>query len=198
MLVAPLLAPRRDAQLFDLAAAPGGKACHLAELLDGTGCVHAFDRSPKRLARVRDNAARLGLDNIDVAEADVGRLDLQPADGVLLDAPCTGLGVLARRPDLRWRKRPQDLLRLQALQLELLETAAALTAPGAPLVYCVCSFEPEETMEVAARFSTLHPEMLPDDAGMPETLHAGPGLRYFLPQAHGLDGGFVARWRKSR
>jgi 16S rRNA (cytosine967-C5)-methyltransferase len=126
----------------------------------------------------------------------VRRLVLEPAAGVLLDAPCSGLGVLARRPDLRWRKTSADVLRLAALQSELLASAARSVAPGGLLVYSVCSFEPEETVEVAARFAAAHPEFEPADSGMPETLRAGPGLRYFLPQLHGMDGGFVARWRR--
>jgi 16S rRNA (cytosine967-C5)-methyltransferase len=197
MLVAPLLRPQPGQDLIDLAAAPGGKAGHLAELLDGTGCVRAFDRTPAKVDKVRENAVRLGLENIVAAQADARRLQAAPADGVLLDAPCSGLGVLSRRPDLRWRKSPEDLRRLQVLQLELLEAAARHVRPGGVLVYSVCSFEPEETLAVAERFAPLHPELRPDDDGLPPALRAAPGVLYFLPQQHGIDGGFVARWRRT-
>lgn len=197
MLVAPLLRPGPGQDLIDLAAAPGGKAGHLAELLDGTGCVRAYDRTAVKLARVHQNAVRLGLGNLLPAQADARTLQAAPADGVLLDAPCSGLGVLGRRPDLRWRKSPGDLPRLQALQLELLEAAARHVRPGGVLVYSVCSFEPEETLAVAERFAAGHPEMQPDDADLPPALRAGPGVLYFFPQRHGIDGGFAARWRRT-
>jgi 16S rRNA (cytosine967-C5)-methyltransferase len=196
-LVAPLLGPQPGQRLLDLAAAPGGKACHLAERLAGTGVVCAFDKSAAKLEKVRANAVRLGLENIVTGHADLRELRLEPADGVLLDAPCSGLGVLARRPDLRWRKRPEDLPRLQTLQLELLEAAATLVRPGGLLVYSVCSFEPEETSEVQASFTARHPEMRPDDGGLPQELRAAPGVLYLFPHAHGTDGGFAARWRRA-
>ena len=196
MLVAPLLEPRPGSTLLDVAAAPGGKACHLAELQGGVGAVFAYDRSAAKLAALRDNVVRLGLGNVVVDRADARTLERPAADGVLLDAPCSGLGVLARRPDLRWRKRPDDLPRLGALQSELLEAAARLVRPGGLLVYSVCSFEPEETETVVARFAAAHPEFQLDDPGLPEALRGGPGLLYFYPHRHGLDGGFAARWRR--
>lgn len=197
MLVAPLLAPEPGERILDLAAAPGGKACHLAELMDGTGSVYAYDRTAAKLARVRENARRLGLENVIAAEADSRTLRTPQARAVLLDAPCSGLGVLARRPDLRWRKGPADLPRLAAMQLELLGAASRLVEPGGLLVYSVCSFEPEETLAVAQQFGAEHPGFEPADAGLPAALRTAPGILYFLPQAHGMDGGFVARWRRS-
>jgi 16S rRNA (cytosine967-C5)-methyltransferase len=196
MLVAPLLDPQPGESVVDLAAAPGGKACHLAELRRDTGTVLAFDRNPNRLERVRENAARLGLQSVVAARADARRLAARPSDGVLLDAPCSGLGVLGRRPDLRWRKRPADLPRLAKLQRDLLDAACRHVRPGGRLVYSVCSFEPEETVEVAAGFSAAHPDLEPDDVESTEALRAGPGFLYFLPHRDGTDGGFAARWRR--
>jgi len=115
---------------------------------------------------------------------------------VLVDAPCSGLGVLARRPDLRWRKQAADLPRLAGLQLGLLRAAARLVEPGGCLVYSVCSFEPEETTDVARQFAAMHPDFVPADAGLPAALRTAPGILYFLPHEHGLDGGFAARWRR--
>jgi 16S rRNA (cytosine967-C5)-methyltransferase len=196
MLVAPLLEPRPGARILDLAAAPGGKACHAAELLAGSGVVVAYDRTEAKLGRVRDNARRLGLTNVVAVRADSRELRGEPASAVLLDAPCSGLGVLARRPDLRWRKGAADLPRLAAMQYALLAAAARHVEAGGLLVYSVCSFEPEETMEVARRFELAHPEFVPEDAGLPPALRTAPGILYFLPQVHGMDGGFVARWRR--
>jgi 16S rRNA (cytosine967-C5)-methyltransferase len=196
MLVAPLLEPRAGLRLLDLAAAPGGKACHLGELLGGGGVVAAFDRTARKLERLRENVLRLGLENVLVAEADARELRTEPADGVLLDAPCSGLGVLSRRPDSRWRKRLEDLPRLQALQLELLAVAARHVRPGGVLVYSVCSFEPEETSDVVEKFGAGHHGMRLDSGPAPSALRTAPGILYFLPQRHGLDGGFAARWRR--
>jgi 16S rRNA (cytosine967-C5)-methyltransferase len=196
-LVAPLLAAPPGGRVLDLCAAPGGKACHAAELLGPATVVAAYDRNPAKLARVRDNAARLGLANIVAAIADARTLRTEPADAVLVDAPCSGLGVLARRPDARWRKQPHDLVRLQAMQIELLLNAARHVRPAGTLVYSVCSFEPEETTDVVRAFAAALPGFRPDDQGFLESLQAGPGFLYCLPQRHGTDGGFVARWRRS-
>lgn len=195
-LVAPLVLAAGAASALDLAAAPGGKACHLGELLGPQGPVRAFDRTPAKVARIRANASRLGLENVHAEVGDARRLATAPSPAVLLDAPCSGLGVLARRPDLRWRKTETDLQRLQALQIELLTAARERVAPGGRLVYSVCSFEPEETTEVVARFAGT-PGFTPDDTGIPEGLRAGPGILYCLPHRDGIDGGFVACWRKS-
>jgi 16S rRNA (cytosine967-C5)-methyltransferase len=194
-LVAPALAPQAGETVVDVAAAPGGKSCHLAEIVGDQGRVLAFDRTEARVQRVRDNAARLGLENVVAAVGDARRLHVDPADGVLVDAPCSGLGVLARRPDLRWRKQPEDLERLGRLQSTLLAAAARYVRPGGRLVYSVCTFEPEETSAVGERFTAAHPEFTPDDDdGL--VLRSGPGISYSFPQRHGIDGGFVARWRR--
>ena len=178
---------------LDLAAAPGGKACHLAEVVGPTGGVLALDVSESKAGRIRENALRLGLDHVAVAVGDARHITLQPADGVLLDAPCSGLGVLARRPDARWRKREPDLPRLQRLQCELLAAAAKRVRPGGTLVYSVCSFEPEETTQVVERFAATHPGFV---GAASESLHAGPDVLYLLPHEHGVDGAFAARWRR--
>ncbi len=196
-MVGLVVAAGREERVLDLAAAPGGKACHMGEAMDDTGIVGAFDRTDDKVARIRDNAARLGLTNVTATVADGRRVRTEPADAVLLDAPCSGLGVLARRPDLRWRKQPEDLPRLAALQSALLENAAAHVRPGGRLIYSVCSFEPEETSGVTAQFAARHPEFEPDDVDVPESLRSGPGILYCLPQRHGVDGGFVARWRRT-
>jgi 16S rRNA (cytosine967-C5)-methyltransferase len=177
---------------IDLAAAPGGKACHLAEAVGPSGRVLALDVSESKAGRIRENAVRLGLDHVAVAVGDARHVTLQPADGVLLDAPCSGRGVLARRADARWRKREADLPRLQRLQGELLAAAAKRVRPGGTLVYSVCSFEPEETAQVTERFAATHPGFV----AASESLHGGPDVLYLLPHEHGVDGAFAARWRR--
>ncbi|HZM16825.1 MAG TPA: hypothetical protein VFE28_12565, partial [Candidatus Krumholzibacteria bacterium] len=100
-------------------------------------------------------------------------------------------------PDARWRKQPGDPARLAALQAELLEAAAVHVRPGGLLVYSVCSFEPEETEAVASAFSAQHPEFALESGPAAPELRSGPGILYLLPQRHGVDGGFVARWRRA-
>lgn len=196
MLVTLALGLEAGMEVLDVAAAPGGKTGHAAECLADRGRVRAFDRTLGKIERIRANARRLGLQCIEAAVGDARRLPVGPdaADAVLVDAPCSGLGVLARRPDLRWRKEEADLARLGDLQLEMLAAAARHVRPGGRLVYSVCSFEPEETTAVAARFTAAFPGFVPHDDGL--VLRSGPGISYFLPQEHGTDGGFVALWRR--
>jgi 16S rRNA (cytosine967-C5)-methyltransferase len=196
VLVALEASPRPGERWLDLAAAPGGKACHLAELVGESGQVLAFDVTPTKVRRIRDNAARLGLAHLLAAEADARRVQAPECDGVLVDAPCSGLGVLSRRPDARWRKRPADLERLPGLQLALLEAGLRHVRPGGVLVYSVCSFEPEETTAIVERFGNAHPEVRLESGAGSAALRIEPGILYFLPQRHGIDGGFVARWRR--
>ena len=131
--------------LFDMCAAPGTKVSHVAELAPAAQCF-AADRTYARMKRVREMIARLGCENLHALVAD-GR---RPPFGaifarVLLDAPCTGLGVLRRRPDARWLRSPGDVRDAARLQTELLDAAAALVKPGGVLIYSTCSLEPEET-----------------------------------------------------
>ena len=196
-LVVEEAGPAAGETWLDLAAAPGGKACHLAERVGNGGRVLAFDTTAAKVERLRANAARLGLAHLLAAVGEARSLRLPAAHGVLLDAPCSGLGVLARRPDARWRKQPGDPARLAVLQAELLEAAAAPVRPGGLLVYSVCSFEPEETEAVASAFSRAHPEFALESGAAPAELRSGPGILYLLPQRHGVDGGFVARWRRA-
>jgi len=127
-------------RVADLCAAPGGKTAQLA----ATGAhVTAVDRSPARLARLRENLARLGL-AAETVEADVLEWQAEPFDAVLLDAPCSSTGTIRRHPDIPWLKREADVAAMASLQARLLDKAVALTRPGGALVYCTCSLEPEE------------------------------------------------------
>jgi 16S rRNA (cytosine967-C5)-methyltransferase len=180
----------------DVAASPGGKTGCLAESLGDTGRVLAFDVSHRKVTRLAALPARLGFDTVHVLQGDGRQLPLRQVDGVLLDAPCSGLGVLARRPDARWRKQPGDLQRLPRLQAALLRAAATHVRPGGTLVYSLCSFEPEETLEVTRAFEASHPDFVADPGELAAALHGEQGVLYLLPQEHRVDGAFVARWRR--
>jgi 16S rRNA (cytosine967-C5)-methyltransferase len=205
ILVAPLLQPQAGERIVDLCSAPGGKSTHLAELMEDCGLVTAADLHAHRLRLVEQAARRLGLTSIETLLADgrrIGSAGLQPPHRILVDAPCSGLGVIRRLPELKWRRRPADLARLSCLQLELLGAAAALLRPGGLLLYSVCTFEPEETAAVADAFSAAHPlfRLEPLDFLLPPALRedgsAAPGGIFIYPHRHGMDGFFMALWRK--
>jgi 16S rRNA (cytosine967-C5)-methyltransferase len=161
--IAPLLEPRPGQRLLDACAAPGGKSTHLAELIGDQGEVLALDRSGPRLRRLITNAERLGLGSIHALEADGLTLaQLQPQllgrfDGLLIDAPCSGLGTLARHPDARWRITPDGIDGLVILQRQLLEGLLPLLAPGGRLVYATCTVEPRENGALIATLLEAHP-----------------------------------------
>ncbi|HXX94549.1 MAG TPA: transcription antitermination factor NusB, partial [Planctomycetota bacterium] len=164
MKVAPLLDPRPGERVLDLCAAPGGKTTHLAELMGGRGRVVAVDL-PDRIGLVAESARRLGLQNVLLVAGDGARIAFrEPFDAILLDAPCSNTGVLARRPDVRWRLREKDIAGAAEFQEALLENAARLLAPGGRLVYSTCSLEPEENRVRLPGFRVVTEELtLPTD-----------------------------------
>lgn len=194
-LVSHALSPKPGQRVIDLCAAPGGKTTHLAQLMSNEGHIVAVDIHPRKLRLVKENAARLGVDIIETVAGDAREMPgrLEPADGVLLDAPCSGLGVLRRRPDLRWQQREASLAPLARQQRELLEAAAQLTRPGGVLVYSTCTTEPEETTAVVERFLADHPEFVQEAPPLPVELRNGG---FLFPHQHGTDGFFIARLRR--
>src|SRR5262249_53299796 len=132
--------PKPGEFIVDLCAAPGGKSLHMAELMENTGQLLAIDKSSAKLELLKQNRQRLGLTNIQVKAGDGASLKLDhPADRILVDAPCLGTGVLNRRPDQRFHKKPEDLPRLVEIQRRLLAHAATLVRPGGSIVYSTCS-----------------------------------------------------------
>jgi len=198
MLVAHLLAPQAGKTIVDLCAAPGGKATHLAQVQKDAGRIFALDNHPHKTLLIQENAARLGIQSITALTADArswSQVELRP-DAVLLDAPCTGTGVLRRRPDIRWRRSPENLSDLVLLQQELLENAVSLLKPGGRLIYSTCSIEAEENEEQIAGFIQRHPEFsLELPAGFASCLSpvVSPEGLTILPREHGADGFFMTR-----
>ncbi|MEQ1834757.1 MAG: 16S rRNA (cytosine(967)-C(5))-methyltransferase RsmB, partial [Candidatus Eisenbacteria bacterium] len=198
-LVARVVAPQKHDRILDLCAAPGGKSSHLAELIGDDGEVWALERDEHRVATLQTTLDRLGMTAVHVVHGDGRTYEFpMPFDRVLVDAPCSGMGVLARRADARWRKGPEVLAEMPPVQLELLRSAARHVAPGGLLVYSVCSFEPEETDHVVARFLSEHPGWkIETVAGaVPDTVVTSEGFMRVLPHLHGCDGAFAARLRK--
>lgn len=162
-LVAPILDPQPGELVLDACAAPGGKATHLAALMRNTGEIIAVDRHPARLRLLEDNCRRLGIDIVRAVRADATsslprHLREHRFDRILLDAPCSGLGVLRRHPEGKWRKDADALQRHQTLQRRLLEQAGNRLRPGGVLVYSTCSSEPEENEQVIDQFCSAHKE----------------------------------------
>jgi len=183
-------------RVLDLCAAPGGKAAALA---DSGATVAAADLSFRRLERLRQNVARLGLGRrVHPVQADARTPPFREADAVLLDAPCTGTGTLRRHPDGRWRVDAEQLDALVALQRDLLAAAAPLVRPGGLLVYSTCSLEPEENEERVAEFLELHPGFRNESpaGAVSPSLCGAHGHLVVLPQRHGFDGAFAARLRR--
>jgi 16S rRNA (cytosine967-C5)-methyltransferase len=201
MLVARLLEPEPGATIADVCAAPGTKTTHLAQLMAGRGRVLAFDPQPGRLARVDEAAARLGLTIVETAAVPVEALAPRWADacdGVLVDAPCSNLGVLRRNPEVKWRRQPADVVAAGARQRRILAAAARLVRPGGWLVYATCSLEPEENDEVVRDFLATHPAFAVDaPAAFPVPPDAAGFVRC-LPHRHDTDGFTAIRFHRVR
>jgi 16S rRNA (cytosine967-C5)-methyltransferase len=193
--VVDLVDAAAGARVADLCAAPGGKATGMA----ATGAwVAASDLAPGRVGLIAANAGRTGHP-LAVAVADAVRPPYVPGsfDRVLVDAPCSGLGVLRRRPDARWRIRPDDVGRLAELQRRIVDAAVDLIAPGGVLVYSVCTLTAAETLGVDQHLAEAHPHLEPlDPPGEPWRPYGRGAL--LLPQAAGTDGMMVLRLRRSR
>lgn len=202
LLVAPLCQVRPGQWILDACAAPGGKSTHLAQLQEDTGTILALDAQAGRLRLVQENVARLGLTSISplVADATAPPPVRRMFDRILIDAPCSGCGVLRRHPDIKWRKTAADLTTLQDVQLQILHAQHKHLAVEGLLVYSVCSNEPEETTEVVQRFLAAHPDMRLDAVtqAMPDVMQCAPtipGTLDLTPEQQGTEGVFVARFR---
>jgi 16S rRNA (cytosine967-C5)-methyltransferase len=206
-LPARLFGDVADKIIADLCAAPGGKT---AQLVQAGAKVTAIDRSPNRVARLRDNFSRLGLEAaMVVADATEWQAEKQ-FDGVLVDAPCASTGTIRRHPDVAWLRQELDIGALMALQKRLLQKAVALLKPGGTLVYCTCSLEPEEGEQAIATLLAAESGMrrapieAGEVAGLAEILTPDGDLRtlpchlpHADPRLSGLDGFYAARLVKS-
>ncbi len=194
-----LLDPKEGDRVIDLCAAPGGKTTFIGELMKNVGEIIAVDRYETRLNLVRAACQRLGIANVHLLAADAAEVSIPPADKVLVDAPCSGLGVLAKKPDAKWHRELEDIVRLSATQRRILENAAKLVKPGGVLVYSTCTVEPEENADTIRTFLAAHPEFtLESAAGFVNSELVSPdGFVETFVHRHGMDGSFAARMRKT-
>jgi 16S rRNA (cytosine967-C5)-methyltransferase len=198
-LVAHLLDPEPDEVILDLAAAPGGKTTHIAELSSDRAMITAMDIHSKRLLQIAENVERLGLHSITTETGDGRKPTGRMFDKVLVDAPCSGMGVLRRRPELKWRRLPEDIAGLAVIQLALLESAAASLKTGGILVYSTCTVVGRENREVLLRFLEGHPELKTENPSrfVHPDLVSDSGFVETWPDAHGMDGSFAVRMKKT-
>lgn len=202
-IIGHLVAPRAGQKVWDTCAGLGTKTAHLAQLMDNQGYILASDHTPEKLTRLNQEMQRLTIDMvqtqcISVTQAAPPRSSF---DRILVDAPCSGLGVLQKNPDGKWRARPDDLRRMGRRQLQFLESAGAHLAPGGRMVYAVCSMEPEENEAVIDAFLQKHQEFVihtpePYRIENINELLTRDGYFKSTPHRDGTDGFFAAILRK--
>jgi 16S rRNA (cytosine967-C5)-methyltransferase len=190
-------APRPGETWWDACAGQGGKTMHLADLMQNKGMLWASDRSARRLAKLKERAARAKVFNYRAAEWDGGATlpTKTKFDGILVDAPCSGVGTWQRNPHARWTTSVQDVNELAAVQARLLENVAPALKSGGRLVYAVCTLTRAETTAIAAAFSAAHPEFVPSPVlvSQPSALSSQLFLR---PHELNANGMFIASWTK--
>jgi 16S rRNA (cytosine967-C5)-methyltransferase len=200
MAVARALAPQPGERVLDLCAAPGAKATHIAALMEDRGEVVAVESDPVRAEELRATCARLRASCVEVRVADAREpVAGEPFDRVLVDPPCSGLGTLQGRPDLRWRVRAADLDGLAARQAAILDAATAALRPGGTLVYSTCTLSARENEDQVAALVTRRPDLEVEDlqADLPLWEHQDvPRFLQTMPQRHGTAGFFIARLRR--
>lgn len=199
MLVAHVLDPQPGEKIFDVCSAPGGKTTHIAALMQNRGKIVACDIYEHKLQRVMDNAQRLSVQIIEPLLLDareIGAKFPNEADRVLVDAPCSGLGVLRRKPDSRWRKSPELLKELPRLQLEILKSAAKAVKSGGILVYSTCTIAHEENQDVVKAFLQENQDFVLENAGSRLPVPREEAMVQLYPQRDGTDGFFIACMRR--
>lgn len=202
-LVVRLLDPQPGETILDGCAAPGGKTIYAATRMNNTGTVRAYDLHAGRTRLIQQAADAHGLTIVQAATADLRNLarhEAPPrADRVLLDVPCSGLGVLSKRADLRWQRSAEEVEELVDLQDELLDAAAHLVRPGGLLVYSTCTIAPEENQQRIAAFLQRHGDFRQEPATgfVPDAVTTPEGYLTTLPQRHHIDGAFGARLRRT-
>lgn len=204
-LIAPILSPSPGDRILDACAAPGGKTTHLSALAGGKASILAADVSALRLRMLREVVTRTGAQGIGTALHDLARAPLPPSAGrfdkVLVDAPCTGMGVIRRNPDAKWRFRADGPRGMARVQAAILRNAWNAVLPGGLLLYCTCSPLKEENEEVVGAFLADHPEATmsaaPDGWPGPGDAWTADGFMRLYPHRHGTDAFFAALLRKT-
>ncbi|NBK92207.1 16S rRNA (cytosine(967)-C(5))-methyltransferase RsmB [bacterium 1XD21-13] len=204
MLAVELAEPEEGSLCIDVCAAPGGKSLHLAEKLHGTGCVEARDLTDYKVDLIRENSKRAGAENLKAMRWDAcicHEESKEAADLVLADLPCSGLGVLGKKTDLKYRMNREQQKELAALQRQILEVVQAYVKPGGILIYSTCTIHPGENEENVDWFLHHFPfDAVSLEPSLPAGLKidtAGKGYIQLLPGVHAGDGFFIAKFRRN-
>lgn len=203
-LAVQILNPKPEETVLDACAGLGGKTCHMAGIMKNRGSITALDTEPGKLDALNRECLRLGITMVSTRTTDIIRATVKDFTGyfdrVLVDAPCSGLGVIRRNPDTRWKRTHKDILRMAAQQKKLLNAAANLVRPGGVLVFAVCSCEPEENEAVVEAFLKRRKDFSPDTGSIARLVPAmGDPDAYTIktfPDPGDMDGFFVARMRR--
>lgn len=192
MLVAHIMAPAEGDEILDTCSAPGGKTCHIAERLNATGHVDAFDIHEHKLDLIRFNLRKLKLDNVSVDLHDARAPFDKQYDKVLVDAPCSGLGVAKRKPEIKYEKTQKDIDQLWPLQLDILKNAAHAVKPGGLMIYSTCTIEQMENENVVYSFIKENKDFELE----PIELNGAHKTLQILPHDFNADGFFIAKLRR--
>ncbi len=201
MVIAPLLELEDSMKVLDLCAAPGGKTTHISEILNNTGEVYSFDLHTSKLNLIKENCERLGITNVKVAENDATKLnsDLVSAfDRVLIDVPCSGIGIIRKKPEIKWNKTRNDLKAIVSVQREIMENAWQYLKPGGIMIYSTCTLNKEENEENIEYFLEKHKDCEAKRAfiGKQDNLvYNKDGSLTIMPNEY-MDGFFVAKLQK--
>ena len=204
MLVSRIVDAKPGECVMDVCSAPGGKATHLAQLMDNQGKIIAWDIHAHKIDLIKKNVERLGINNIETQVQDAAAYQKQwrqKADRVLVDAPCSGLGIIRRKPDIKWNKQQEHLEQITKLQLEILQNVSMYVKVGGVLVYSTCTIYEQENMGVVQQFLQQNPAFELEDISefVPEQFKKDTikkGYLQLFPHIDGTDGFFISRMRR--
>ncbi|GJQ33405.1 MAG: ribosomal RNA small subunit methyltransferase B [Ignavibacteriaceae bacterium] len=190
-----LLDVKPGMRVLDMCAAPGGKSAYIADLMSNTGEVVALDKFESRVKMMQANLDRLGVSIVKFVATDALEYEDELFDRVLVDAPCSGLGTLSKKPDIKWKRDLLDIKKLTPIQEDLLNKAAEMVKVGGAVVYSTCTIEPEENFEIVKKFLSEHDNFRLDDASayVDKMIVDGNGCIQSLPHRDKMDGAFSAR-----
>jgi 16S rRNA (cytosine967-C5)-methyltransferase len=197
-MIVELMAPERGERILDLCAAPGGKLIAIYTRMGGEGEFVAVEESEERAERLRQNIERIGATNIQVVVQDACEFTAEPFDRVLADVPCSAMGLLRKRPDVRWRRKSHHLAAQHKSQTDILNHASELTKPGGLIVYSTCSILPSENADIVNAYLKTHPEFHKEDARgfLAEAVVGAHGDLEMFTHIHDTDGAFASRLRR--
>ncbi|SHK02156.1 16S rRNA (cytosine967-C5)-methyltransferase [Geosporobacter subterraneus DSM 17957] len=203
MLVAHVVNPEPGDFVMDLCAAPGGKTTHMAQLMKNQGRIIAWDIYDHKIKLIRDTARRLGISIIDTQCNDARELKqeyLGKADRVLVDAPCSGLGIIRKKPEIKYNKNLEDISKIVSIQVDILKNGARYVKKSGFLVYSTCTIEKKENIGVMEQFLKENEdfELVNINENLPAALRSDSKHLQLYPHIHGIDGFFICKFRRVR